>query len=799
MSAPRLVLDLARTGRADVALVGGKNSSLGELHQHLAAAGVRVPGGFAVTAAAYRHVLDEAGAWGDLAEVFEGMDPEDVTDLADRAARARRIVLDAALPEDLRAEVLDAYHALRDRYGPDLRLAVRSSATAEDLPEASFAGQHDSFLDVAGEDELLEAVSRCFASIFTDRGVHYRHRQGFDQLAVSLSVGVMKMVRSDLASSGVVFTLDTESGHRDVVLLTGAYGLGENVVQGTVDPDEFYVHKPTYENGHRCVLRRRLGAKTVRMVTAGASGTRNEPTPADQRRRFCLDDHEVLDLAGAALAIERHYGQAMDVEWAKDGIDGEVYIVQARPETASSQASRTLLERFVVESHGAVLTQGRAIGDRLATGRVRVVQDAQHLAGFRPGEVLVARTTTPDWEPVMKMAAAVVTDSGSRTCHAAIVARELGLPAVVGTDAATSVLQDGALVTVSCADGEVGHVYDGAAEFHVDQVDLSDMPRPATKIMVNLGNPALAFGTSMLPNDGVGLARMEFIISEAIRAHPLALLHPDRVQDDAERDQVEELVSGHPDGATYFVERLSEGVGTIAAAFHPRPVVVRMSDFKSNEYANLVGGSWFEPHEENPMLGFRGASRYAHPGYAEGFELECRAMRRVREEMGLTNVVLMIPFVRRLEEADLVLARMAELGLERGRDGLEIYAMCEVPNNVVLIDDFARRFDGLSIGSNDLTQLTLGVDRDSAMVAFDFDERDPGVVAMVRAAVEGCRRQGVHSGLCGQAPSDHPEFAEMLVEIGIDSISLNPDSVLRTTRTVLEAERRLHPSPRRTP
>ena len=799
MSGAALVLDLARTGRADVALVGGKNSSLGEMHQHLAAAGVRVPGGFAVTAAAYRHVLDEADAWTRLAEVFDGMDPEDVTDLADRAARARRIVLDAGLPEDLRAEILGSYHALVARYGPDLRLAVRSSATAEDLPEASFAGQHDSFLDVAGEDELLEAVSRCFASIFTDRGVHYRHRQGFDQLAVSLSVGVMKMVRSDRASSGVVFTLDTESGHRDVVLLTGAYGLGENVVQGTVDPDEFYVHKPTYASGHRCVLRRRLGAKAVRMVTAGASGTRNEPTPADQRRRFCLDDEEVLELTGAALAIERHYGCAMDVEWAKDGIDEQLYVVQARPETASSQASRTVLERFVVESHGAVLTRGRAIGDRLGTGRVRIVEDAQHLAAFQPGEVLVARTTTPDWEPVMKMASAVVTDSGSRTCHAAIVARELGLPAVVGTDDATATLQDGTLVTVSCAEGEKGHVYDGAAQFHVDQVDLSDLPRPQTRIMVNLGNPALAFGTSMLPNDGVGLARMEFIISEAIRAHPLALLHPDRVQDDAERAQIKELVSGHPDGAAYFVERLSEGVGTIAAAFHPRPVVVRMSDFKSNEYASLVGGSWFEPHEENPMLGFRGASRYAHPGYAEGFELECRAMRRVREEMGLTNVVLMIPFVRRLEEADLVLARMAELGLERGRDGLEVYAMCEVPNNVVLVDEFARRFDGLSIGSNDLTQLTLGVDRDSAMVAFDFDERDPGVLAMIRSAVEGCRRQGVHSGLCGQAPSDHPEFAAMLVEIGIDSISLNPDSVLRTTRTVLEAERRLHPPTGRTP
>ncbi|HEU5036624.1 MAG TPA: phosphoenolpyruvate synthase [Nocardioides sp.] len=791
MSVRALVLDFGRIGRADVPLVGGKNASLGEMYQHLAEAGVRVPGGFAITAEAYRQVLDAAGAVPALEEVFADLDPEDVTQLAERAARARQIVYDAGLPADLTAEIRTAYRALRERYGDDLRLAVRSSATAEDLPEASFAGQHETFLDIAGEAELLDAVRRCFASVFTDRGVHYRHRQGFGQLDVALSVGVMKMVRSDRAASGVIFTLDTESGFRDVVFVTGSYGLGEYVVQGSVDPDEFYVHKPTYDAGYRAVLRRRLGQKAIRLVTAGESGTSDESVPEADRRRFCLTDAEVLELAGAAIAIERHYGQPMDIEWAKDGDDGLLYIVQARPETATSQAPVTTLRRYVVDGHGESLVDGRAVGEHIAIGPARVVTDASRLAEFRPGEVLVSETTTPDWEPVMKTAAAVVTDRGGRTCHAAIVARELGLPAVVGTDAGTTVIRDGDLVSVSCAEGETGHVYRGEAAFHVDEIDLSGMKRPRTRIMVNLGNPALAFHTALLPNDGVGLARMEFIISESVKAHPLALLHPDRIEDADERAEVAELVSGHADGAAYFVERLSEGVGTIAAAFHPKPVVVRMSDFKTNEYAGLLGGAAFEPHEENPMLGFRGASRYAHPAYEEGFALECRAMRRVREEMGLTNVILMLPFVRRLEEADLVLARMAELGLERGRDGLEIYAMCEIPNNVVLVDEFATRFDGFSIGSNDLTQLTLGVDRDSGIVAFDYDERDPGVKRMIQLAVEGCRRHGIHSGICGQAPSDYPDMAEFLVEIGIDSMSLNPDSILRTTRAVLDLEERL--------
>ncbi|HEX5086383.1 MAG TPA: phosphoenolpyruvate synthase [Nocardioides sp.] len=780
------VRDFSEIGASDVPLVGGKNASLGEMYQQLNGAGVRVPRGFAITADAFWHALEQADAMDALHAALDGLDPADVRDLAARAARAREIVYDAGLPADLKAEILTAYRGL----GPDSpSVAVRSSATAEDLPDASFAGQHESYLGVVGEVDLLDAVRRCFASLFTDRAIHYRVDNGFDHFKVALSVGVMAMVRSDLASSGVMFTLDTESGFRDVVFVTSSYGLGENIVQGAVDPDEFYVHKPTYRAGHRSVLRRRLGTKKKTMVL-GHLGPANVQTAEDDRHRFSLSDEDVLELTGQALLIEDHYRRPMDIEWAKDGVDGQLYIVQARPETVASQRSATTLERYVVGSHGRVLSVGRAVGERVASGAVRVVHGPDELAAFRPGEVLVADTTTPDWEPVMKTAAAVVTDRGGRACHAAIVARELGIPAVVGTGDASTELRTGATVTVSCAEGDLGHVYAGEAEVSVETTDLSDLRRPRTKIMVNLGNPDLAFHTALLPNDGVGLARMEFIISESIKAHPMALVHPERVTDRDTREALAQLVEGYPDGATFFVERLAEGVATIAAAFHPNPVVVRMSDFKTNEYASLLGGSDFEPREENPMLGFRGASRYAHPAYTEGFALECRAMRKVREEMGFENVVVMLPFVRRLGEADLVLTRMAELGLRRGERGLQIYAMCEIPNNVVLIDEFAKRFDGFSIGSNDLTQLTLGVDRDSATVAFDYDERDPGVKQMIRWAVEGCRRNGIHSGLCGQAPSDYPEMAEFLVEVGIDSMSLNPDSVLSTTRLVLELEDR---------
>jgi pyruvate, water dikinase len=784
-------------GIDDVPFVGGKNASLGEMFQKLSGQGVRVPHGFAITAQAYRYMLDKAGAWDRLHAELDELDPADVAALARKGKRAREIVYGAGLPDDLAAEILAAYRKLQEEYGEEVSLAVRSSATAEDLPTASFAGQQDSYLNINGEQSLLDTCRRCFASLFTDRAIHYRVDQGFDQFKVSLSIGVMKMVRSDISSSGVMFSIDTESGFRDAVLVTGAYGLGENVVQGAVDPDEFYVHKPTYLAGHRAVLRRLLGDKAVKMILVEGetkNTTRNIPTPKSDRARFCLTDEDVLELAGYACTIEAHYGRPMDMEWAKDGLDGKLYIVQARPETVASQHSATALESYVLEGRGKIIAEGRSVGERIASGVAKRIENPKHLSEFKPGEVLVTDTTTPDWEPVMKTAAAIITNRGGRTCHASIIARELGIPAVVGTGDATTCVPDGEVVTVSCADGDSGHVYLGEVGFHVDRTEVADMARPRTQIMINLGNPDLAFKTSFLPNDGVGLARMEFIISEYIRVHPLALLHPEKVDNPEARRTIDRLTQGYPDGSAFFVERLSEGIGTIAAAFWPKPVVVRMSDFKTNEYASLIGGATFEPSESNPMLGFRGASRYAHPTYAEGFALECRAMRRVREQMGLTNVILMLPFVRRIAEADLVLQTMADLGLRRGENGLKVYAMCEIPNNVILIDEFAKRFDGFSIGSNDLTQLTLGVDRDSEIVAFDYDERDEGVKEMIRLAVEGCRRNGIHSGLCGQAPSDYPDMAEFLVRIGIESMSLNPDTVIKTTRQVLQLEKQLVPA-----
>ena len=792
-------------GNADVALVGGKNASLGEMYRELTQQGVRVPNGFAITAHAYRYVLEQAGAWAPLRAALDGLDVNDIDDLARRAQRARDIVYGAALPPDLADAIMTAYARLRDEYGDQMTVAVRSSATAEDLPTASFAGQHETFLNIAGEAQLLDAVRRCFASLFKDRAISYRVENGFDHFKVFLSVGVMKMVRSDLAASGVTFTLDTESGFRDVVFITGAYGLGENVVQGTVDPDEFHVFKPTLRLGHRTVLRRALGAKKIRMVYADGEGrdtTCNVATPAPEQRRFCLSDDEVLALADAAIVIEDHYSARaghsvpMDIEWAKDGIDGALYVVQARPETVASRHSLATYDSFRLEARGEVRASGRAVGARVASGVARVISDVAHLNQFRAGEILVADATMPDWGTVMKIAAAVVTNRGGRTCHAAIVARELGIPAVVGCDNATEAIRTGETVTVSCAEGAVGRVYAGQLPFTKTSTDLASLARPATHLMVNIGNPDVAFRTCLLPNDGVGLARMEFIVAEHIKAHPMALAHPERVDDAAARAAIGRLTELFERPADFFVRQLAEGVGTIAAAFYPKPVIVRMSDFKTNEYATLLGGTGFEPHEENPMLGFRGASRYTHPAYADGFALECLAMKRVRQEMGLTNVKLMIPFCRRVAEAERVLAAMADHGLRRGVDGLEIYVMCEIPNNVIQIDAFARLFDGFSIGSNDLTQLALGVDRDSETVAFDFDERDAGVMELIRQAVEGGRRNGRHVGICGQAPSDYPEVAEYLVGIGIDSLSLNPDSLIDTTRHVLEAERRLGRAPR---
>jgi pyruvate,water dikinase len=791
-------------GADDVALVGGKNASLGEMYRELSAQGVRVPNGFAVTAAAYRATLEHAGAWPRLREALDGLDPAKVDDLARRAHAAREIVYGAPLPQALAEQVVQAYRRLRSEYGDQLTVAVRSSATAEDLPTASFAGQHETYLNIAGESQVLDSIRRCFASLFQDRAIVYRIENGFDHFKVYLSVGIMKMVRSDLASAGVIFTLDTETGFRDVVFITGAYGLGENVVQGTVDPDEFYVFKPAWREGKRSVLRRSLGGKEVRMIYAqgGRDTTKNVPTAPFDRERFCLPDEEVLELAGAAIKIEDHYSKRaghpvpMDIEWAKDGADGRLYIVQARPETVASRTTGATLDEYTLERPGQVLASGRAVGAKVAAGRARVIHSIHELGSFQPGEVLVADTTMPDWGTVMKTAAAVVTNRGGRTCHAAIVAREIGVPAIVGCGNATEAVHTGAQVTVSCAEGDVGRVYEGDIPFSKTSTDLSTLQLPATELMVNIGNPDTAFQTRFLPNDGVGLARMEFIVAEYIKVHPMALAHPERVGDDTVRKQVEQLTRAWSSPAEYFVRQLAEGVGTIAAAFWPKPVIVRMSDFKTNEYASLLGGTWFEPHEDNPMLGFRGAARYTHPAYAEGFALECEAMKRVRGEMGLPNVRLMIPFCRRVAEAQAVIDALAAHGLRRGDNGLEVYVMCEIPNNVLQIDAFARLFDGFSIGSNDLTQLVLGVDRDSDIVAFDFDERDPGVLEIMRQAILGAKRCGRHVGICGQAPSDYPEVARFLVEQRIDSISLNPDSMVRTLRALLDVERELGIAPR---
>jgi pyruvate,water dikinase len=788
----------------DVALVGGKTASLGELFRLLRRGPVRVPNGFAITAQAYRDALRRAGAGPRLAALMAGLDTDDLPELAARAAAAREIVYLATADAGLRAQIVAAFHGLRAQCGGDLSVAVRSSATAEDLPTASFAGQHDSFLHVRDEEALVEACRRCFASLFTDRAIVYRALNGFDHLKVALSVAVMQMVDSDEAASGVTFTLDTESGNRDVVLVTGAYGLGETIVQGRVDPDEWLVHKPTFRAGTRAILRRTLGAKQSRMGwrDGGRSGRlRTRPVPRAERARFCLADAEVLQLVETALRIEDHYSAEadrptpMDIEWAKDAADGRLYIVQARPETVASQRTAAL-ESFRLKGSGQVLVSGRAAGERIATGPVRVVRVPADLRAFRPGEVLVAEVTNPDWEPVMKQAAAVVTDRGGRTCHAAILARELGVPAVVGAGDATHVLSDGAHITVSCAEGDTGHVYAGDVPFEVERMELAAGPPTKTRVMLNLAQPDLALRLGQLPSAGVGLARLEFIIGEHIRLHPMAAAHPEKVASARERAAIARLARGYASPRDYFIARLVEGVGLIAAAFYPRPVIVRLSDFKTNEYARLLGGRSFEPVEENPMLGFRGASRYAHPRYAEGFALECEALARVRRDLGLTNVKVMVPFCRRVDEARQVLDAMARNGLKRGRDGLEVYVMCEIPNNVVQIDAFAELFDGVSIGSNDLTQLVLGVDRDSDAVAFDFDERDPGVLEMLRQAVTGAHRHGRHVGICGEAPATYREIAAFLVRLGIDAMSVNPQSLARTLAVVREAEDRLPEPPR---
>ena len=778
-------------GRGDVARVGGKNASLGEMVGHLGAQGVSVPPGFATTADAYWRFVEA----NRLQEAIEGALDDFKAgkgSLQETGQDIRRAFLRGDWPDATAREILEAYRELSNRSGAaDTDVAVRSSATAEDLPDASFAGQQETFLNIRGETALLDACRRCYASLFTDRAISYREAKGFDHLKVALSVGVQKMVRSDLGGAGVMFSIDTETGFDKVAVIDAAWGLGENVVQGTVDPDEYQVFKPLLDDTALApIIEKKLGGKALKMLyaTGAERATRNVPTSTAERASFVLDDQEILQLARWACTIEAHYGMPMDMEWAKDGNSGKLYIVQARPETVQSRKDAGALKSYRIKSKGRKLVEGLSIGDAVVAGKVCLIRSAQEIERFEDGTILVTETTDPDWVPIMKRAAAIVTDHGGRTSHAAIVSRELGLPAIVGTGDATEILHDDQDVTVSCAEGDKGFVYEGIGAFEVAELSLDDIPRTRTAVMLNLANPAAAFRWWRLPADGVGLARMEFVVANHIKVHPMALVRFDTLRDDQAKRRIAELTRGYADKTEYFVERLARGLARIAAANHPNPVIVRMSDFKTNEYANLIGGAEFEPKEENPMLGFRGASRYYSPRYRDGFALECRAIRRLREEMGLRNVVVMIPFCRSTKEADRVLEVMAENGLRRGENGLEIYVMCEIPSNVVLAKAFAERFDGFSIGSNDLTQLTLGVDRDSDELAELFDEQDEAVKWMIRTVIEAAHRSGAKVGLCGQAPSDHPAFAEFLVACGIDSISVSPDSFIAVKRHVAAAE-----------
>jgi pyruvate,water dikinase len=772
-------------GRHDVDSVGGKNSSLGEMISHLAKLGIAVPSGFATTAQAYRDFLQHENLAGRISAELAQLDVDNVEQLAEVGARIRKWILETPFPERLQREIVESYERMSG--GREIAVAVRSSATAEDLPEASFAGQQETFLNVRGIDAVLECIHEVFASLFNDRAIAYRVHQGFAHEQVALSAGIQYMVRSDVGASGVMFTLDTDSGFRDVVFITASYGLGETVVQGAVNPDEFYVYKPALNSGKWPILRRTLGSKATKMIYGEpGSGvrTRTVDVPPEARGKFSIPDEDLLSLARQAVIIEQHYGCPMDIEWGKDGETGKIYILQARPETVQSRKGRTI-ERFSLKQKSKVLAKGRAIGQRVGAGRACIIRDIKEMTLVQPGDVLIADMTDPDWEPIMKRASAIVTNRGGRTCHAAIIARELGIPAVVGCGDATEVIRDGSAVTVSCAEGETGYVYEGALDFEQQNIELDALPQIPTKIMMNVGNPDRAFGFASIPNRGVGLARLEFIINRMIGVHPQALLEFDRLPQDLQQTIARQM-SGYADPVSFYVEKICEGVGTIAAAFAPEPVIVRMSDFKSNEYANMIGGSRYEPHEENPMIGFRGASRYIDETFRKCFELECRALKRVRDEMGLTNVQIMIPFVRTLKEAEQVIELLAANGLKRGENGLKVIMMCELPSNALLAEQFLQYFDGMSIGSNDLTQLTLGLDRDSGTIAHLFDERDAAVKTLIKMAIDACRKQGKYIGICGQGPSDHQDLALWLVEQGIESMSLNPDTVVETWLSLAE-------------
>ncbi|MEC9357645.1 MAG: phosphoenolpyruvate synthase [Pseudomonadota bacterium] len=777
------VLWFQELGMSDVEIVGGKNASLGEMIQHLAKAGVQVPGGFATTASAYREFLSHEGLADRINGMLAELDVDDVQALAKTGKTIRELLIEAPFPAELESEIRTAYKTLIDEAGGPITVAVRSSATAEDLPDASFAGQQETFLNINGVDNVLLAMKEVFASLFNDRAIAYRDHQGFEHSQVALSAGIQRMVRSDEGASGVLFTMDTESGFRDAVFVTASYGLGEAVVQGAVNPDEFYVYKPALEAGRPAVLRRTVGAKAKKMVyTADKTlGKTVEfvDVPVADRQLFCLSDEEVSELARYAVIIEKHYGRPMDIEWGKDGLDGKLYILQARPETVQSRASTTVLKRYKLKDKGPLLSTGRAIGQKIGAGKVRILDSIEQMNRVQKGDVLVTDMTDPDWEPVMKRASAIVTNRGGRTCHAAIIARELGIPAVVGCGDATELLKDGIEVTVSCAEGDTGNIYEGLIDFAVDEIALDKMPEIPVKIMMNVGNPEQAFDFASLPHRGVGLARLEFIINKQVAIHPQALLELDK-QTPENRALIDPMIAAYKNPRDYFIKRVAEGVATIAAAFAPEPVIFRMSDFKSNEYANLIAGSRYEPHEENPMLGFRGASRYISEKFRPCFDMECEAMKYVRDEMGLTNVQIMIPFVRTVGEAKRVNEILAENGLKRGDNGLKLIMMCELPSNAVLAEQFLEHFDGFSIGSNDMTQLTLGLDRDSGLIAHLFDERDEAVKHMLHLAISACKKQGKYVGICGQGPSDHADLAKWLLEEGIESMSLNPDTVVET-------------------
>ncbi len=794
----KLVLWFDEISIEDVPIVGGKNASLGEMYRELSKQGVSVPNGFAITAHAYQYVLEKAGIKNEIEKILGTLNIRNMHNLSEHAKKIRDIIRACEFPDDLKQEIFRAYKKLSAFYKtPNVDVAVRSSATAEDLPGASFAGQQETFLNISSEERLIDACKDCFASLFTSRAIVYRQEQGFDHFKVYLSIGVQKMVRSDLACSGVMFTLDTETGFKDAVFITGSWGLGENIVQGAVNPDEFFVFKPTLHKGYKSIISKKIGEKNLRMIYAenGIKTTKDVVVEKKDRERFCLSENEVIELAKWGCIIEDHYTKKrgawspMDIEWAKDGQTQKLFIVQARPETVQSQKNKTVLEEFKLQEKGKIIAKGKSVGNKIGQGVANIIRDVKDISEFKKGQVLVTEMTDPDWVPIMRLASAIVTNRGGRTCHAAIVSREMGVPCVVGTNNATSQITTGQKITVSCAEGEEGIVYNGLLKFKINKTDLSKIQKPKTKVMINVGNPDEAFSLSFLPNDGVGLAREEFIINSYISIHPLALIHFDKMAPDVQK-KIEELTKGYADKTEFFVDKLAQGVAMIGAAFYPKDVIVRMSDFKSNEYANLIGGKTFEPQEDNPMLGWRGASRYYHAGYKEGFALECKAMKKVRDEMGLTNVKLMIPMCRTIDEGKKVFAVMEENGLKRAKNGLEVYVMCEVPSNVILAEEFCEIFDGFSIGSNDLTQMTLGVDRDSALVADVFNERNSAVTKMIEKVISVAKKRKRKIGICGDAPSTYPEFTQFLVKCGIDSISLSPDALVKTLLVISKAEKK---------